>query len=396
MQCGLGKDRARPRPVRYTGIMRMMHMLLAGVAVLALHGSVLAETIHLKGGSKVTGRIIEKTDDAVKVEVKTDSGTAVMSIKRSRIDRIEEATTLAERLQAARAKITAGEFRVAEAELRELLKMDPKHAGARMALAEALCGSFRYEEAIKTLENYLILVPVNRDPELMLQLAQYYLESQNFRDARKVAREAADLYPENKDLSLRVEEFLKRIERVRNGTEQLKERDTAEKAELRKRKEERAQFDKQRGNNFDAQETADDLTAWTAETAPKLLSGLQVDLGAPDDAIAAYLNGGETQAYRDRVTRAQATVRVDQARWLEMYDHEKAVLLYGWYYQLRQRYNKTFPTVLVVCTVKEGGADKDKNLARASWDGRKEQVVVDRWTKENRQPNRPIKPKAIK
>lgn len=374
--------------------MRSPALILA--CLLALQCTALAETIHLKGGSKVSGRILEKTDDAVKVEVKVDGGTAVMSIKRSRIERIEEATTFAERLAAARSLVDAGEFKQAESELRDLLRMDPRHAGARRTLADALCGAYRYEEAVKTLEHYLILVPQSRDPELMLQLAQYYLEAQNFRDARKTAREAADLYPENKELSGRVEEFLKRIERVRNGTEQLRERETAEKAELRKRREERAAFDKQRGNNLDAQRAADDLLSWSAETAPKLIFGVQVDLGAPDDAIANYLAGGEEKEYRARVTRAQAVVRVDQERWLEMYDHQKALHLYGWYYQLRNRYGKTFPTVTVVSIVKEGNQDKEKNLARASWDGRKDSVVIDRWTKENRQPGRPVKAKVIK
>lgn len=374
--------------------MRKLAFILAGL--LALQCSVLAETIHLKGGSKVTGKILEQTDDAVKVEVDVEGGKAVISIKRARIDRIEEATTYAERLKAAQGLVAAGEFKTAEAELRDLVKLDPKNSQARMALADALCGAYRYEEATKTLEHYLILVPTGRSADLLLQLARYYLEAQNFRDARKTAREAADLYPENKSLSATVEEFLKRIERVKNGTEQLKERDTAEKAELRKRRDDRAGFDKLRGNNFDAQEMSDNLVKWTAESAPKLLFGVLVDLGAPDDAIGAYLAGGEAKDYRDRVTRAQATVRVDQARWTEMYDHQKAVLLYGWYYQLRERYGKTFPTVTVVCTVKEGNAEKDKNLARASWDGRKEQVVIDRWTKENREPGRPVKAKVIK
>ncbi len=371
-------------------------MLIAVIGALCLGGGVTAETIHLKGGSKVTGRIVEQSDDTVKVEVKVDSGTAVLSIKRSRIERIETATTFSDRLKGARDLISAGQHRDAETELRDLLKLDPRHAGARMALAEALYALFRHEEAIKTLENYLILVPVQRDPELMMQLALYYLEAQNFRDARKTAREAADLYPENKDLGARVDEFLKRIERVRNGTEQLRERDTAEKAELRKRRDERAAFDKQRGNCFDAQKAADEMLAWAAEGSPKLVLGMLVDIGAPDDALAAYLAGGEEKVFRDRVTRAQITVRVDQSRWQDMYDHQKSVLMYGWYYQLRARYPKTFPTVLVVCTVKEGNAEKERNLARATWDGRKDQIVVDRWTKENREPGRPVRAKVIK
>ena len=377
--------------------MRRLALLLAAFAI-ALTGwtGAQAETIHLKGGSKVTGKIVEQTDDAIKVEVAVQDGTAVIAIKRARIDRIEEATTFADRLTAARALVAAGEYRKAETELRDLIKLDPKNAGARRALADALCGSFRYEEATKTLEHYLLLVPTGRDTELMLQLAQYYLEAANYRDARKVAREAADLYPENKDLGARVDEFLKRIERVKAGTEQLKERDTAEKADLRKRKDDRAGVDKKRGNVYDAQLAADDLLAWAAESAPKLVLSALVDLGAPDDALAAYGAGGDEKLFRDKVSRAQATIRVDEARWLEMYDNQKAVLLYGWYYQMRDRYGKTFPTVTVVATIKEGNQEKEKNLARASWDGRKDQVNIDRWTKENRQPGRPIRTKMIK
>lgn len=45
----------------------------------------------------------------------------------------------------------------------------------------------------------------------------------------------------------------------------------------------------------------------------------------------------------------------------------------------------------MVCIVQERGKDKEKKLARGSWDGRREQVIVDRWTKENREPGRPTR-----
>lgn len=361
------------------------------VGLLALPGAAVAETIHLKGGSKVSGRIVEKTDDAVKIEVDVEGGKAVLSIKRERIDRIEEATTFAERLKVASDQVAALEFKKAEEELRDLLRMDPRHAGTRRALAGALYGQYRYEEAAKTLEHYLLLVQTNRDPELMLQLATYYLEAENYRDARKTAREAADLYPENRDIGARVDDFLKRIERVKSGAEQLKERETAERAEIRRRREERATFDKTRGSNFNAQKAANELLAWSNDGTAKLVVGVFVDIGAPDDAVAAYMAGGEEKDFQDKVTRVQATVRIDPVRWAALWDHEKAANVYGWYYQLRARYPRANPVVTVVSTAKEGAQEKDKLLARGSWDGRKEQVVMDRWTKENRQPGRPIR-----
>lgn len=369
----------------------MRRAFAAIVALLALPTFSAGETIHLKGGGRVSGTIIERDESSVKVSVPLEKGSAIVTLARTRIDRIEEATTLAQRLETAAGLLARGEFAKAEEGARELLKMDPRHAGARRVLADALYGQYRPVEATRTLEHYETLATGNRDPGLLMQLAQYHLEAANYREARRVARETADLYPENRELAAQADEFLKRVERVRTGAEQVKERETAEKAEIRKRREERAKFDKQLGNNRDAQLAAEMLQTWTADSATGLRVGVLMDVGAPDEAINEYQAGADETWFREKVTKALATVRVDESRWTGMFDHEKAMYLYGWHYQLRARYPRANPVVTAVCTVREGGQEKDKTLARATWDGRKQQVTIDRFTRENRDPSRPVR-----
>jgi len=376
--------------------MEGMKRVLTAIAVFALLGWLgsisTAETIYMKSGSKLTGKILEETEEKVKLEVEVEGGgKAVITIDKSRIDRIETADTFTERVQAAEAQLAAEDFRRAEDSFRELLRNEPKDARVRMGLAKALVGLFRYEEAVKTLEHYLVLVDRDRDSDLMLYLADQYLHARNYRDAKKTAREAADLYPQNKGLQVAVDEFLKKCDRVRSGSEQLKERETAESAERKQRIEERKEWDEEKGNSRESVEFGQTLSDWTSESRPKLVLGRYLKLDAPKDDWSRYMHGGDEENLQASVTRADMKFIVDEVRWLELYDHQKAVLVYGWYYQMKDRYPKTFPVVEVVSMVTERGKEKEKKLARGSWDGRREQVIVDRRTQEIREPGRPTR-----
>ncbi|MCB9896020.1 MAG: hypothetical protein H6839_16420 [Planctomycetes bacterium] len=376
---------------------RLPQIVLVAAGLLAFIGMARAETVYLKSGNKITGKILENNDEKVRIEIQVEGGgKAVMKIDKSRIDRIETETTRAEKLTAAEALLTAEEFRRAETEFRELVRQEPKDHRARLGLAKALVGIYKYEEAVKTLEHYLLLVDRDRNTDLMLYLADQYLQARNYRDAKKTAREAADLYPQDKGLQATVDDFLKRCDRVKSGSEQLKERETAESAERKRRIEERKSWDKDKGNSFESVAFGMKLEDWTAESNEKLILGRYMEIDADKDAWNSYLSGGDEISLHENVTRCEMKFVVDETRWLEMYDHVKAVLIYGWYYQMKARYPKSFPSVTVVSISKDGGKEKEKKLARGSWDGRKDQVVVDRWTKENRDPGRPIRNKAVK
>lgn len=373
--------------MRYALRISLALVLLLGVISLAQ-----AETIYLKSGSKITGKVLEDSGEKVRIEVEVEGGgKAVMSIERSRIDRIEDATTFAERIKAANDLLALENYRQAEADFRELVHDEPKDEQSRLGLAKALVGLYKYEEAVKTLEHYLLLVDRDRSADLMLYLADQYLQARNFRDAKKTAREASDLYPTDKGLQATVDAFLKRCDRVKSGAEQLKERETAMGAERKRRVEDRKEWDKEKGNSADSVEFGQELVNWTAESNPKLMISRYVELGAERNAWSDYMAGGEASVLQADVTRSEVKLIVDEVRWLEMYDHQKRILIYGWYYQTKARYPKSNPSISVVSIEKENGKEKEKKLARGSWDGRNEEVVVDRWTKENRDPGRPTK-----
>jgi tetratricopeptide (TPR) repeat protein len=370
----------------------MKRLAISIAMLLALTVTTAAETVYMKSGSKLTGKVLEETETRVKLEVDVEGGgKAVITIDKSRIDRIETADSFKARIEAAEQLLKDEDFRRAESDYRELVRNEPRDARVRLGLAKALVGLYKYEEAVKTLEHYLLLVDRDRDTDLMLYLADQYLQARNFRDAKRTAREAADLYPNDKGLQTTVDDFLKRCDRVRSGTEQLKERETAESAERKRRQEERKEWDKEKGNSWESVEFGQALSNWTAESRPKLILGRYLNIEAPRDEWNRYLLGADEERLHGAVTRADLKFIVDETRWLELYDHQKAVILYGWYYQMKDRYPKTFPVVEVVCIVQERGKDKETKLARGSWDGRRDQVVIDRWTKENREPGRPTR-----
>lgn len=370
---------------------RTLQVLFVMGLLVAVAASATAETIYMKSGSKITGRIVEENETEIKVEVDVDGKKAIIGIKRSRIDRIDKATTFDERLAAAEALLQQGQGIAAEDAFRDLVRTEPKHAKARIGLARALVANFKYEEAVKTLEHYLILVQTGRDPILLMYLAEQYLYARNFRDAKRTAREAAALTPEDKGLQAASDDFIKRCDRVAKGIEQLEERRTAEQAERERLRAERAEFNKEVGNNKEAEIAGQKLADWTSEAQPRMLLGRMLEITVPPDALGAYNMGGPEAHLQEKVSKCEFKVVVDETIWLGLYDHQKAVFVYGWYYQLRDRYPKCLPAITVVSEVDERGRKGEKRLARGSWDGRRDSVVVDRFTKENRDPSRPAR-----
>lgn len=369
---------------------RALKTVVLGAAVLAtLTGVISAESVYLKTGSKITGKVLEDGDDKVRVQVELDGKTSVITIDKRRVDRIETDATRVQRLAAAQALLELEEFQKAENDFRKLVHNEPKDARARLGLARALVGIHKYSEAVKTLEHHLQLAPEEHDADLMMYLALQYLEAREYRDAKKTAREAAGLKPDDETLQIAADEFRDRVDRVRNGTEQLKERVSAQQAAIKARIEERREWNQELGNSFESVEVGQGLADWVAESWPKLILGRYLDLNAQAGDWRDYQSGNDVEKLRKSVTRCQMKFVVDEPRWLGLYDHQKSVVLYGWYYQLRELYWTSFPVVTVVTMKEERGKQKEFKLARASWDGRRDQIIVERWTKENHDPGRP-------
>ncbi|MCF6229138.1 MAG: hypothetical protein L3J82_10875 [Planctomycetes bacterium] len=370
--------------------MRHLLFLLVPVLLMVLAVSTDAETIYLKSGSKLVGKVLDEKDGKVRIEVKTETGKAVITIKRSRIERIETGDSFDNQLKNAQGFLATERWRDAEAGFRALARIEPTDALVRKGLAAALWGRYKSAEAIKTLENYLLLVRTNRDASLMLQLAEYHMYAKEYRDARKIAREAAALYPENSALQAEVKTFTKRIDRVKSGAEALKKRKTEAEAARDEAVKQRSEYDRKRANCWDIQQNVDKLKAWTSQSDPTLILEDYAELGVQDNYLRAYLNGGSEADFRKLVSRCEVKLTVDTVAWNELWDHEKSIILYGWFYQLDQIYPRCNPVITIQGEVEDSRKKKMKKLARGSWDGRRDRVNVDRWTKERRDPRRGI------
>jgi tetratricopeptide (TPR) repeat protein len=344
-----------------------------------------AETIYLKSGSKLTGKIVEQNDDAVKLEVAVEGGgSAVITIKRSRIDRIETADSVDERVAAAQRRLDANFFDDAERGFREVVRENPKHAKARMGLAKALYGNKKLAEALKILDHYLLLVPTTRDPQLLLVAAELRMYNGDWREAKELAREAAALDPLNNDLKDQSAALVKRVDRYRDGTEAAEQKAAEQKAELEKRASERAQYDRTVGNNLDACEAVGILATWMKQGDPGIIVSIKLTLGASNKAESYYARGGDAGEYRKAVETVSVVAIVNESNWLRLLDNAKQEHIYGFYYQLKQRYSNTTPLVTFVKRdADDKGRTKQTDVARGSWDGKRARLVVELWTPAN-------------
>ena len=90
----------------------LLTCLLVAAGLLLAFAPARAETVFLKSGSKITGKILEQNEQKIRIQVDVEGGgKAVMTIDRSRIDRIETETTRAESIAAAEGLLAAEEFR---------------------------------------------------------------------------------------------------------------------------------------------------------------------------------------------------------------------------------------------------------------------------------------------
>lgn len=364
-------------------IVACVGLALAGLSLGAVNAR--AETVYLKGGSKLSGKIIEQDANAIKLEVNVEGGgSAVITIKRSRIDRIEAADSFADRISAAQRRLEGNFFAEAERDFRELVRENSRHAPARMGLARALYAQNKLAEALKTLDHYMILVPVAREPRLLLLAAEYRMYSGDYSEAKSLAREAAALDPTNSEIADAAKSLSRRVERYRDGTEAAEIKAAEQRAEIERLASSRAEYDRTVGNNFDACEAAAALLVWLRETDQNLSVAIKVSLDADARAETAFARGQDVLEYRRAVSIVTCTLVVAESEWLRFFDHVKQQHIYGFYYQLKARYPRTAPIVSIVKREPDDrGRTRQVDLARGSWDGKRARVVVDLWTPLN-------------
>lgn len=107
----------------------------------------------------------------------------------------------------------------------------------------------------------------------------------------------------------------------------------------------RKQFDPNLGNNANAASTANGYIQAAKASGVGLAAYLE--LTAPDDALQAYMGGGEDNDYQVKVSRADLTIVINNYTWSVSPDSTKKDLVTSFVTRLKQYYPNAFPAVTV-------------------------------------------------
>lgn len=352
-------------------------------------GGLSAETIVLHSGGRIEGQILDQTESSVRILVATDNGPSVLTFAKQDFARIDADGGIQTRIDDAERLLEQGSSEKAEQSFRNLLDENPRNAAIRMGFASALEANHKYTEARLTLEHYLTLRKTGRSPELLVQLAKAQLRAEEYRDAKRTLKLASDLRPDNRAFQRTIDDLLDMVEDTRSG--RIKNdlaRDRVKQIRSDRIKT-RKSFDDDYGNLYDSEQAAKALEDWSRESNAKLVESIHVEIDAPDVKLSQYASGADESELRGAVSRCTLTVTVEIGRWTDLYDSRKKVLIYGWYFQLKQRYPNCEPMIFVEQTTTERGKPAKKRIARASFDGRRAALVTDLYTKSHRDPKRP-------
>ncbi len=158
-----------------------------------------ADVVHLKNGNTLEGQV-EKTDDGVIVTLPAGQ----VRITNDAIDRIEEKPSVIEQFKARAADLEAGDAEghfalaqwaerhrlkeEAEALYRQVIAMDPNHAGARAALGHRLVdGEWMTEEQAMAARGLVEYNGQWMTPEAATKLRELETELEVAREQRKAA-----------------------------------------------------------------------------------------------------------------------------------------------------------------------------------------------------------------
>ena len=160
---------------RVLGLMSIVLMLAAAAS---------ADIVHLKNGETREGRIIERSDDAIVLEIRAGSAVARVTLRTDDIDRIEKKKT---------------ETELVEAEYRKRLrKLDGGDADAVVTFAKWCVGRKMFDRAEKLLND----LAAAGDAQFIrgkLALAEIDVDRGRYRTATEHLKAITDKHPENNE-----------------------------------------------------------------------------------------------------------------------------------------------------------------------------------------------------
>lgn len=193
------------------------------------------------------------------------------------------------------------------------------------------------------------------------------IEAENGRKSTKVSVIITRLLTEAEKVEqerLAQEAAAREVEQGAAQAEQAKAESEKRAEESEKRRqvaEQRKNYNKGRGNNYEAASTADGFIAVMTNFGN--LKENQIDMGllleASDGADRSYAEGGDLEEYRNKVRSARLLVEIDNSVWTFTPESSKKDLVVSWVSGLKKLYPNTIPSVTVTNGV--------RTVATGSW-----------------------------
>ncbi|MCR4318656.1 MAG: hypothetical protein NUW37_20130 [Planctomycetes bacterium] len=330
-----------------------------------------AEEVVLNNGARISGRMVSQDDDKIQMEISVDTGTATMTIRRSRIHRIyERRQSFRDMIDEGNGFLATKDFGEARWCFDEALKKNWRYPDPYIGIARSMVGEGDVEGAYGLIRSSMLLFP--RDDGIRLAMAEVMLAAKDYDGARRQARYVADRRGTRKrDEALALIAKIDEAERLANlpqPPEQEAPVTAPAPAQDQNPEDDPANYDDDggegnlprglvpaftpriEGNNVFATELGGRLVEVTSQNrpgAPTIVRTLRFQTqyrrgiaGIPADNV--WFAGAEST-----VDRARLEVVVDPGEWVLTRDSDKEMIIYGWWYAIKAK----LPAVKLVIEV---------------------------------------------
>lgn len=322
-----------------------MRATLIAISILLTSSVVLATTVRLSNGRAIEATIVSEEEGRVLLQTKSGDATGLAWVDGNLVAGkgssggvdVDAEVTRAQKLMAER------KFDEARLLLEPLIPQFPANNQLKRVLIDAERRCWRFSPALTLIKD---LAAREREAgKVSAETARLFGEicvlANDERRLREASRDIRRAVYENREESRRMREFTDSLKDQLEGGERIvwpsdvpPQYDTELQAEKRKT------FDKELGHNHFSAEVAkeirDFLNAENGRTVDKpddFVRAIDVKPISVQAYEAKYAAGAPLKRYRHFVSDVRVRIKVDSATWLEMFDWQKHVELYGVVYK---------------------------------------------------------------
>lgn len=331
--------------------MRTLIFLLALFGTTFSEADALKKRIYLQNGQQIEGKILKETETSYLIS--TEAGKAILFFDKKDILKIQPCLeTREEFLEQIETLFAQNQFQEAKETLELALKLFKNDDVFLVLYARLLFASEAEAQAETLLKNALILSP--ESARLHFEIALLYKKQNEFAKALHHFKRVRGLVPYTELDQIAKQE----MELLRPLLQYPKDASLAE---------ERAFFDTDLGNCYDAFKVAQKLEEMRQRLTPKLPFQFYVQLNAPEKTQKYYESGGNLLLFRSQISYVQLNGLLSLTDW-KLSEKEAELLLKSAIRFLHDLY----PNAMIVAVASDG----QKRLVEGIWAHYREEPVL--------------------